>query len=279
MGDAFVWGSRTYVMGIINVTPDSFSGDGLGTDLEAVLARAEQMVEEGADILDIGGESTRPGATPVSEAEELDRVVPAVELLAKRLSVPLSIDTTKAAVAQAALSAGAGWMNDVWGLHKEPALAALAARHEARLVLMHNRAARSSRDEVGGHYAEVPYDDLIAEVSAFLADSVRLAESEGVERSRLVLDPGLGFGKTYAQNLELLRRLGELRSLRLPLLVGASRKSFVGRATDSPELESRLEGSLAAAVLAVAGGADIVRAHDVGPTVRACRMADAVLRL
>ncbi|MCC7105803.1 MAG: dihydropteroate synthase [Chloroflexi bacterium] len=278
MGDLFRWGERTYVMGILNVTPDSFSGDGLGDDHAALLERAALMVTEGADVLDVGGESTRPGAEAVSEAEEIRRVAPAVELLASRLSVPVSVDTTKSAVARAALEAGATIINDIWALRNDPALADLAAKHNACLILMHNRRAASFRDDVGGHYRDVVYDDLLGEVLAFLGQSVEQAIGRGVPRARIVLDPGLGFGKTYEQNLALLRRLPELRRLGLPLLVGASRKSFIGRSSGASEMADRLEGSLAAAVLAVAGGADMVRVHDVAQTVRACRFADAVVR-
>jgi dihydropteroate synthase len=273
----FIWGVRTYVMGILNVTPDSFSGDALGADVDAALRRAERMLAEGADIIDVGGESTRPGAQPVPLDEELARVVPVVEALARRFPVPISVDTTKSEVARQALAAGATIVNDVWGMRRDPAMAAVAAGSAEWVVLMHNREARPSADHVGGHYADVRYADVVAEVAAWLRDSAEVAIAGGVTRERIILDPGLGFGKTYAQNLELIRRLPELNALGYPLLVGASRKSFTGRALDLP-LDQRLETSLAVLTLCIAGGADIVRVHDVLPSVRAARMADEIVR-
>jgi dihydropteroate synthase len=274
---AFDWGSRTYIMGILNVTPDSFSGDGLGTDLGATLRQAEQMVAEGADLLDVGGESTRPGAEPVGLDEELRRVVPVVEALARRFDLPISIDTTKAEAASRAVEAGATMVNDIWAMRHDPAMVGVVAEAGCWVVLMHNREAVPSVDEVGGHYADVRYADVVAEVGAWLLEATRAAESAGVRRERIVLDPGLGFGKTYRQNLELIRRLSELRVLGYPLLVGASRKSFTGRAQRLP-VDQRLESSLATMVLCIAGGADVVRVHDVGPAVRAARMADEIVR-
>ena len=273
----FCWGARTYVMGILNITPDSFSGDALGYDQDAALRQAERMVEDGADVLDVGGESTRPGASEVPLAEELRRVVPLVEALAGRFDVPLSVDTSKAEVARQALAAGASIVNDVWAMRRDPAMAQVVASAGAWVVLMHNRTASPSADELGGHYAEVAYDDVVAETIAGLEESAGLAERAGVERKRIIVDPGLGFGKTYGQNLAVIQRLSELRRLDLPILVGASRKSFTGRALRLP-VDRRLETSLAAMVLCIAGGADLVRVHDVGPSVRAARMADEVVR-
>ena len=274
---AFDWGSRTYVMGILNITPDSFSGDGLGTDLGATLRQAEQMVTAGADLLDVGGESTRPGAASVGLDEELARVIPIVEALAHRFEVPISIDTTKAEVARRAVEAGATMVNDVWAMRRDPAMAGVVAAAGCWAVLMHNREAVPSVDAVGGHYADVRYVDVVAEVSTWLLEAAGVAESAGVPRARIVLDPGLGFGKTYRQNLELIRRLSELRALGYPLLIGASRKSFTGRAQRLP-IDQRLESSLATMVLCIAGGADVVRVHDVGPAVRAAGMADEIVR-
>jgi len=273
----FRWGARTYVMGILNVTPDSFSGDALGADVEAALRQAETMAEAGADILDVGGESTRPGASEVPLEEELRRVVPVVGALAERFELPISVDTTKAEVARRALGAGARMVNDVWAMRRDPAMPGVVAEAGAWVVLMHNRQAPGAVDEVGGHYAEVPYADVVAAVVGWLAEAVRLAEAAGVERRRIIVDPGLGFGKTYSQSLEVIRRLPELQSLGLPILVGASRKSFTGRALRLA-VDQRLETSLAAMVLCIAGGADIVRVHDVGPSVRAARMADEIVR-
>ena len=273
----FRWGARTYVMGILNVTPDSFSGDALGADVEAALRQAETMAEAGADILDVGGESTRPGASEVPLEEELRRVVPVVRALAERFELPISVDTTKAEVARRALGAGAAIVNDVWAMRRDPAMPGVVAEAGAWVVLMHNRRAPAAVDEVGGHYAEVTYARVVAEVVGWLAEAGRLAEAAGVERRRIIVDPGLGFGKTYSQSLEVIRRLPELKSLGLPILVGASRKSFTGRALRLA-VDRRLETSLAAMVLCIAGGADIVRVHDVGPSVRAARMADEIVR-
>ena len=273
----FRWGARTYVMGILNVTLDSFSGDALGADVEAALRQAETMDEAGADILDVGGESTRPGASEVPLEEELRRVVPVVRALAERFELPISVDTTKAEVARRALGAGAAIVNDVWAMRRDPAMPGVVAEAGAWVVLMHNRRAPSAVDEVGGHYAEVTYARVVAEVVGWLAEAGRLAEAAGVERRRIIVDPGLGFGKTYSQSLEVIRRLPELKSLGLPILVGASRKSFTGRALRLA-VDQRLETSLAAMVLCIAGGADIVRVHDVGPSVRAARMADEIVR-
>lgn len=264
-------------MGILNVTDDSFSGDALGPDVDAAVRLAKQMVQAGADALDVGGESTRPGSVEVPLEEELGRVVPVIESIGKRLSIPISVDTTKAEVARQALAAGATMINDVWGMRRDPAMREVAATGGAWVVLMHNREAAASVDEVGGHYANVRYSDVVSEVGDWLAEAAQQAQAAGVSRERIILDPGLGFGKTYAQNLELVRRLPELGRLGFPILVGASRKSFTGRAWRLPVGE-RLETSLAVLTLCIAGGADIVRVHDVAASVRAARMADAIVR-
>lgn len=276
------WGARTYVMGIVNCTPDSFSGDGL-LDARAAVERGLRHVDEGADLLDVGGESTRPGAAPVSADEQLRRVLPVIEALAARVVVPISVDTSKAAVAAAALTAGAAIVNDVWALARDPELGALAARRGAGVVLMHNRAASPTTGALGGHYTDVAYAgaDVVEAVGVALEERVAHAVGAGIPRHRLIVDPGVGFGKTPAQNLVLLRRLGELKQrpgLRdLPLLLGTSRKSVVGLTLGLP-VEERLEGTLATLALAVAQGADIVRVHDVRAAVRCCRMADAIVR-
>ncbi len=273
----FAWGTRTLVMGIVNATPDSFSGDGCGTDVEAAVARGLAHLEAGADILDVGGESTRPGAEPVGAAQERARVVPVIRGLRARTKAPLSVDTFKAEVAEAALEAGASILNDVWGLRRDRAIAAVAARHGATLVIMHNRAAAAAVDPLGGMYPQVAYGDLVAEVAAELREAAGWALAAGVPAGRIWLDPGLGFGKTPAQSLTLLRRLAELR-LGHPLLVGPSRKSFIGRTLGLP-VEERDEGTAATVALSVAFGADIVRVHDVRTMVRVARMADAVCRV
>jgi dihydropteroate synthase len=256
---------RTLVMGIVNATPDSFSGDGSGDDPADAVARGLALAAAGADIVDVGGESTRPGSTGVTEEVEVARVVPVVRELAARLEVPVSVDTRKAAVARAALQAGAVIVNDIWGLRRDPGMAAVVAEAGAAVVVMHNQ-------------AEPEYADVVEEVCAGLHQCLAIAEAAGIERERVIVDPGLGFGKTPAHNLELLRRLGELRSLDRPLLVGPSRKSTIGLLLGGAPPERRLEGTLALCVLAAANGADLVRVHDVAEVTRALRVADAVLR-
>jgi dihydropteroate synthase len=281
-GVRFAWGVRSYVMGILNVTPDSFSADGLA-DVASALAQAQRFADEGADIIDIGGESTRPGARPITITEELRRVVPVVALIARELALPISVDTYHAEVAAAALDAGAHMINDVWGLRRpeggwnEP-LAALVAARAVPLVLMHNRRASPSAGVHGGHYAAITYADLLGEVIGGLRACVAYAAAQGIPRERLIVDPGLGFGKTPAQNLTLMRRLGELRSIGLPILVGASRKSFIGLPLDLPA-QARDEGTAATTALAIQAGADIVRVHNVLMNVRAARIADAITRV
>ncbi len=264
-GESLSWGKRTYVMGVINVTPDSFSGDGLGGDVGASVEQALSFEGEGADFLDIGAESTRPGHQPVSEEEELERLLPTLEAVAARVSIPVSVDTSKSGVARAALDAGACIVNDVWGLRADPEIAAVAAEHGAGLVLMHNQ---------HGHV----YDNLLADIASGLQRSVDSALAAGVPRANLIVDPGIGFGKTADQNIEALRELGRLRELGLPLLVGTSRKSTIGRLLGGLPPEERLEGTAATVALAIAGGADIVRVHDVREMTRVCRVSDAIVR-
>jgi len=261
--------SRPRVMGVINVTPDSFSDGGECLDLDRALARAERMVEEGAAILDIGGESTRPGAAPVSVQEELDRVVPVVAALARRVSVPISIDTSKPEIMRAAVDAGAGMINDVRALRYEGALET-AADTKVPVCLMH------MRGEPDSMQADPRYADVVVEVRDFLRRRVEACAGAGLAPARLLLDPGFGFGKTLAHNLALLARLEEITSLGLPIMVGLSRKSMIGALTGKP-IASRLAGSLAAAVLAVERGARLVRAHDVGATVDALGMTWALI--
>ncbi len=263
-GRQFAWGARTYIMGIINVTPDSFSGDGLGTDVEAAVAQGLRFVEEGADLLDVGGESTRPGFQEVPIEEEIRRVVPVIQRLVRECEVPVSIDTYKAPVAQAALEAGAHLVNDVWGFRHDPQMAPLVARYGVPAVLMHNQRGR-------------PFHDVIDDVRAGLQASLALAEKVGIPRERLILDPGFGFGWTEEQNLEMLRRLEELRALGCPLLVGTSRKSTIGAVLGLP-VEQRLLGTAATVAIAIAHGADIVRVHDVAAMAQVCRMTDAIVR-
>ena len=279
----FEWGARTYVMGIVNATPDSFSGDGLirGDEwVAAAVAYGEAQVAAGADLLDIGGESTRPGSRPVPLDEELARVLPVIRALAQRVSVPISVDTYKAEVARRAVAAGATMINDVWGLRMDPDMARVAAETGAAVVLMHNRS--QPKDAVqearlGGRYVGVRYEDLIGDIRRELQASVDLALAAGVRPERILLDPGLGFGKTVEQNLELVRRFGEFRALGYPLLAGPSRKSFIGYTLDLPP-DQRVEGTAAVVALCIQQGADIVRVHDVALMSRVARMADAVVR-
>ena len=268
-GKRFDWGSRTFVMGIVNVTPDSFSGDGLlaadGDIVAAAVEAGRRMVEAGADLLDVGGESTRPGHTVVDPDEERRRVVPVITALrAASLGVPISIDTTKPPVAEAALDAGADLLNDVAGVAESDAIHRVAAERSIPLVLMHDRPAAR-------------YVNLLAEVVADLERAIERALRVGVAREQLIVDPGFGFGKTPEHNLTLLRQLPLLRVLGRPILLGTSRKSTLGRVLDLPPAE-RLEATLATTALAVAAGVDIVRVHDVRPNVRVARMADAVVR-
>ncbi len=277
------WYTRTYIMGILNVTPDSFSGDGLLAQrdaVEAALTQARRFVAAGADILDVGGESTRPGAQPVSAAEEAERVVPVIRALAEAFPhVMISVDTYKAEVAEAALQAGAGMVNDVWGLRADAEMAAVVARHGVPVVLMHNRSTPQHtelRERLGGRYVDVPYDDLLADVKRELLESVALARQAGIADEAIILDPGIGFGKTVAQNLELVNRLDEIRALGFPVLLGVSRKSFIGYTLDLPP-DQRLEGTAAAVAVGIVRGANIVRVHDVGFMARVARMTDAIL--
>ncbi|MCX6010781.1 MAG: dihydropteroate synthase [Chloroflexi bacterium] len=270
------WGERTYVMGILNVTPDSFSGDGVGYDVEAAVARAKQLAEEGADIIDIGGESTRPASPPVSADEELRRVIPVIERLAGELSVPMSIDTTKSEVARRALAAGARMLNDQWGLKGDPRLAELAVEWRVPIVLMSNQ-----RDK-GGYDAALKrdtadYADPITEIINSLKGSLKIAAEAGVPAENIIIDPGIGFGKSWQHDLEIIRRLGELTGLGKPILLGPSGKSFIGRVLDLPVSE-RLPGTATAVAIGIAHGADMVRVHDVRQIVRVCRMSDAIVR-
>ena len=265
----FAWGSRTFIVGILNVTPDSFSGDGLlvagGDPVAASLALARRMVDEGADLLDVGGESSRPGHAAVDAAVEIGRVVPVIRALHDALpGIPLSIDTTKPSVAAAAVEAGAHLLNDVWGVAEGDGLARVAAERAVPLVVMHNR-------------AEARYTALMAEIVADLQRAIERAVRAGVPWESLIVDPGFGFGKAPSHNLALLRELATLRALGRPVLLGTSRKSTLGRVLDLPP-DERGEATVAATVLGVAAGVDLVRVHDVRSNVRAARMADAVVR-
>ena len=271
----FRWGERTYVMGILNLSPDSFSGDGI-TSLEAAVTQAHNLVSQGADIIDIGGESTRPGSPPIPIDEEVKRVIPVIERLAPEIPVPLSVDTYKSEVAQRALEAGSAMINDQWGLKKDPRLAELAAEWGTPIILMSNQRDKGGYDS--GIKRDVAYyDDLVTEVTSSLNNSMALALKLGVPRENIILDPGIGFGKSWRQELEMIRRLDELQALGRPILIGPSRKSFIGMVLELPA-DERLEGTAAATAIGIAKGADIVRVHDVQQIVRVCRVSDAIIR-
>jgi len=288
---SFEWGARTIVMGILNITPDSFSGDGLlpGADLppgetgwlEHAIQQARRFLAAGADILDVGGESTRPGSQVVSVDAELERVIPVISALARQLPQALiSVDTYKAVVAAEALAAGAHIINDVWGLRADPLLAEVVAKHKVPVILMHNRSKPANalmQANLGGRYVGMEYADLLEDVKTELLQSVAMARAAGIARDKIILDPGIGFGKTVEQNLELLNRLGEIRSLGFPILLGPSRKSFIGYSLNLPP-DQRVEGTAAAVSVGIVRGADIIRVHDVEMMVRVARMTDAIVR-
>ena len=270
IGDTpFLWGSRTFVMGVINVTPDSFSWDGLGGDVDAAVRQGLRFQEEGADIVDVGGESTRPanlyaGAGPASPEEETARVIPAIEALASALRIPISVDTYKAAVAEKAVAAGASLINDVWGMARDADMARVAADAGVPVVLMHNQ-------------DHTRYRDVVQDVTDALRLLVDNAVESGIALEKIIVDPGMGFGKTAEDNLEILRRLDEFHVLGRPVLVGMSRKSTIGYVLDLP-VNERVEGTGATVSLSIARGADMVRVHDVKEMVRVARMSDAIVR-
>jgi len=294
----FEWGSRTYVMGILNITPDSFSGDGLlpsppssGEEfplppiskigVASVLEQTRRFMAAGVSILDVGGESTRPGAVTVSAEEEVARVIPVIRALADEFpGFPISIDTYKAEVAQRAIMAGATVVNDVWGLWADPEMRAVVARYGVLIVLMHNRSKPANAEveaRLGGRYVGVQYDNLIEDVKRELMECVALAHAAGIQDKNIILDPGIGFGKTVSQNLELLNRLNEIKTLGYPVLLGSSRKSFIGYTLNLPP-DQRVEGTAATIAVGIARGADIVRVHDVEVMVRVTKMTDAIVR-
>ncbi len=277
-------------MGILNLTPDSFSGDGLlevdtrpekfHLNLEVILNKANLLVKNGVDIIDIGGESTRPGAQQVSAEEELERVIPVIKLMASAFNVILSIDTYKASVAEEALQQGAHIVNDVWGLHADPDLAGVVAKHQAPVILMHNRSSWAHaqiKERLGGRYVGIPYENLLEDVKRELLESIAIAHTAGISDRQIILDPGIGFGKSVEQNLELVDRLDEIKQLGYPVLLGPSRKSFIGYTLDLPP-DQRLEGTSAAVSIGIARGADIIRVHDFPSMTRVIRMTDAIVR-
>jgi len=257
-------GHKTYIMGILNLTPDSFSDGGSFNDVDSAIKRALEMIDEGADIIDIGGESTRPGHDSISPEMELSRVLPVIDALSKIVEIPISIDTTKVLVAEKSVLAGVNIINDIWGLQKDPGIAQIAAAHKTGLIVMHNNSANE-------------YHNIIGHITQFLDRSVEIAKENGINDESILLDPGIGFGKTSEGNLEVLNRLDELRILNYPLLLGTSRKSMIGNVLDL-SVNDRLEGSLATGVLGITKGIDFLRVHDVKETVKTARMTDAIVR-
>lgn len=277
-GTQFKWGDRTYLMGVLNVTPDSFSDGGQFNTLEAALRQAHTLAASGADVLDIGGQSTRPNAEDVSLDEELRRVIPVIQAIRNGfasfppLSIPISVDTTKAAVAQAAIAAGANIVNDISGATYDPEMLTTVAKLGVPLILMHIRGTPKTMQQL------TDYTDVVGEICAFLEDRVKAAIAHGIPPAHLAIDPGIGFAKTYAQNLEIFQRLPELKRLGYPVLVGPSRKSFIGHLLNQPDPQQRVWGTAAACCGAIAGGADILRVHDVQEMRQVCQVADALWR-
>ena len=262
-------GKRTLLMGILNVTPDSFSDGGLFFDKEKAVAHGLRMVEEGADIIDIGGESTRPGSKPLELEEELRRVIPVIESLAKEIDVPISIDTYKSGVAQRAIEAGAEIINDISGLHFDPTLAQVAAKEDVSIVLMHIRGTPEIMQK------DIHYDSLFSEILQYLKESIQMAESAGLDPQQIIIDPGIGFGKTVKDNLLIIKNLYEFRILGKPILLGTSRKSFIGKILNS-ESGDHLEGTLSSIAIGVLNGAHIIRSHDVSQAKKVIAIADAI---
>ncbi len=273
----FEWGRKTYIMGVLNVTPDSFSDGGEFNTLESGLEQAQRMVNAGVDILDIGGQSTRPGADIVSLEEELNRVIPLIEKIRKSsdhllADIPISVDTTRAKVAESAVKVGADFINDISGATFEPEMLSVAAELEVPIILMHSRGTPKTMQKM------TDYQDLMGELKAFLKGRIEVAIATGIKAENIIIDPGIGFAKNYDQNLEILRQLKELRSLNCPILVGVSRKSFIGHILNQPDPKQRVWGTAAACVAAIANSADILRVHDVKEMGEVSRVADAIYR-
>ena len=268
----FVWGQRTYLMGVLNVTPDSFSDGGVFNHSAAALAQAQAMVAAGADMIDVGGQSTRPGAEQITLAEELDRVLPILQILRREITVPISVDTTRATVARASIEAGADMINDISGGTFDLEMLPTVASLDVPIVLMHIQGTPQTMQQMTN------YQDLIAEISNFLATQILAATAVGIDHSKIIIDPGIGFAKNYEQNLEIFRRLRTLTALNCPILVGPSRKSFIGRILNQPEPTARVWGTAAACCAAISQGADILRVHDVQEMRDVSLVADALFR-
>lgn len=259
----FKLGERTYVMGILNATPDSFSDGGKFNEVELALKRVEEMINQGADIIDVGGESTRPGFTVVEADDEINRVVPVIKAIKEKFDITVSIDTYKAKTAEAAIKAGADIINDVWGFKKDKDMAAVAAKYDVQCILMHNR-------------EDKPYENLMEDVKSDLEESIKIAMDAGVKKENIILDPGIGFAKTYEENLMVMKNLKEIRDLGYPVLLGTSRKSMIGNALNLP-VDQRVEGTVATTVMGIMAGCEFVRVHDVLENKRACVMTDTIL--
>ena len=268
----FEWGTRTYVMGILNVTPDSFSDGGQFNSLTTAVTQAGVLEKAGANILDVGGQSTRPGAETVSLATELERIIPVIETIRQTTQIPISIDTTRAAVAEAAIDAGADIVNDISAGQFEPDILTIAAQRQVPIILMHLRGTPQTMQQL------THYDNLMAEIKTYFAERVAVAQAAGIPTERIMLDPGIGFAKTVDQNLTILQELRQLQALSCPLLIGTSRKSFIGKVLNQPDPRQRLWGTTASCCAAIANGVDIIRVHDVAEMKQVCQMADAIWR-
>ena len=272
----FEWGKRTYLMGVLNITPDSFSDGGDFNTIESALAQAENMVKCGVDIIDIGGQSTRPGAAEISLQQELDRVIPVIEILRQKADIfagiPISVDTTRAQVAKASIEAGADIVNDISGATFDSEMLSTVAKLKVPIILMHLRGTPQTMQKL------TDYRDLIGEIGEFLQGQISLAVAAGIDKSQIIIDPGIGFAKTYSQNLEILRELPKFRDLNCPILVGVSRKSFIGQILNQPLAKQRVWGTAAACTGAIANSADILRVHDVREMHDVCQVADAIFR-
>lgn len=268
----FVWGQKTYLMGVLNITPDSFSDGGDYNHLEAALDRAQRLVDGGADILDVGGQSTRPGATTISPEAELERVIPVIKAIRKHLNVPISVDTTRAAIAQQAIRAGADFVNDISGGTFDPEMLHTVAELEVPIILMHIRGTPETMQQM------TDYENLVGEILTVLQERITAAENAGIARSRLIIDPGIGFGKTAEQNLELLQQLHQFKTLGVPILIGTSRKSFIGKLLNESDPKKRVWGTASTCCSAIAQGADILRVHDLPEMWEVATVADAIWR-
>jgi len=269
----FLWGQKTYLMGILNVTPDSFSDGGQFNKLESAIAQAQYMIDHGADIIDIGGQSTRPGAEQISVTEEFNRVIPIIKAIRQQFSIPISIDTTRVTIAQGAIAAGADLINDISGGTFDPEMFTVAAKLDVPIILMHMRGTPQTMQEM------TDYQDLVEDIINFLHHQIQKAIACGVADSKIIIDPGIGFAKTPEQNIELLRRLSEFKALKVPILVGTSRKSFIGKILNQPEPQKRVWGTAATCCSAIISGADILRIHDVAEIYDVARVADAIYRV